>query len=70
MLLVPAIQVVLFHGLLAYAQSSFQLGNLPLVVKTPYFNGWFPSSNGSAPERVWSNVLTLDHVRSTHSLAV
>jgi hypothetical protein len=65
-----ALQVFLFHGLLVYAQSSLQLGYLPLAVKTPYLSGWIPSNNGSAPGSVWPDFLTFIHVRSKHFLAV
>jgi hypothetical protein len=57
-----AFQVV-FYALFAYAQSSFQLGCLPLAVKTPYLNGWVQSDNGSSPERAWPNFYRFDHVR-------
>jgi hypothetical protein len=60
------LQVVLFHGLLVYAQSSFQLGYLPLAVKTPYLNGWIISNNGSSPERAWPNFYMFDRVCSMH----
>ncbi|KAF5346060.1 hypothetical protein D9756_010802 [Leucocoprinus leucothites] len=46
--------------LLAHAQSSFQLGYIPLAVKTPYLNAWISSNTGSSPERAWPNFYTTD----------
>ncbi|KAF9440237.1 hypothetical protein P691DRAFT_782912 [Macrolepiota fuliginosa MF-IS2] len=42
----PTLQVLLLCALLVSAQSSFQLGYIPLAVKTPYLNGWMTSDAG------------------------
>jgi hypothetical protein len=63
------LQALVFHGLLAHAQSSFQLGYIPLTVKTPYLNGWIVSNTGSSPEQAWPNFYTTERVSLVSSEA-
>lgn len=58
------VQLTIFYALLARAQSSLQLGLLPLAVKTPYLHAWLPSAGGQSPERTWAQFITSDRVSS------
>lgn len=53
--------VVLYYGLLARAQSLLQVPLIPLAVKTPHLNAWFPNS-ANAPAGEWPRFFTNDKV--------
>lgn len=65
------VQLILFHGLLAHAQSSSMLGYTPLAVKTPYLHAWISSNLNEnsnevqSPAGIWPNFVSADRVGFT-----
>ncbi|KAF9443524.1 hypothetical protein P691DRAFT_787943 [Macrolepiota fuliginosa MF-IS2] len=49
MLFRHTLQAPFLYSLLASANSAFPLGFIPLVVKTPYLQGWVASNGGARP---------------------
>ncbi|KAF9445100.1 hypothetical protein P691DRAFT_291867 [Macrolepiota fuliginosa MF-IS2] len=53
-------QVPLLYTLLVSADSLFQLGYIPLTIKTPYLQVWLASNKGTSPVQAWPNFFTTD----------